>query len=756
MDFQDYSEQVDFQKYWLTLKRNWLPAACVWGATVACATGLALSAKPTYEAEGKLLFKKQSATSALISPSATDSNSKLGELQALGKDNTPLDTEAEVIRSMPVVKKAIAALGWKDETGMPMTPKDFLTRLQVKTVRGTDILAITYQNPDPRQAAAAVNQLMSIYIQENIRANRAEATAAREFISKQLPDKEAAVRRLESRVRDFREANRIVDLEQEAKATVAAISDLDNQLAKAKVQLDTIATKQVEVQRKAGMDSQQAIATNALGQSPGIQRSLQELQKVQEQIATNLARYNEDAPIVQRLRGQEANLQNLLRGRVGAVLGDRLPVPRGNYQIGQFQQDMLGNLVNLEVERLSLESQTLSIARILVAYRERATLLPSLDQRQRDLTRQLNAAQSTYESLLKNLQQVQVAENQNVGNARIVSSATMPDAAVSPNRKVIILGGVLVGGLLYVVTAFLLELRDPSVKTVKEIRGLFAFPVLRLIPLARPVGLLGRLNPLNRSAGLPIVPLRDQPQSMVSEAFRMLQTNLRHSEASQSLKAIAVMSSVSGEGRSTVAANLALALSQLGNRVLLLDTDLRNPMQQRLWMVSPNASLAEVTGDRAKLRQAVQRVGKTLDLLPAGPLTSDPLAVLDSQSMQALMAKLKAAYDYVIIDTPPMLMAADALVMGKWADGVLMVARPGAIDAVSAHAANDLLAQAQLPVLGMVVNAIRPGQEPESYFHHAKGYRNQPPRPPAPPSDRDREPAVDRPGDRPVSSSKPL
>jgi polysaccharide biosynthesis transport protein len=743
MDLQDYSQPIDFQKYWLVLKRHWLPASVVWGAAIACATGVALSAKPTYEAQGKLLFKKQSAASAIAIPSSGDGGNKagVGELQTLGKDNTPLDTEAEVIRSMPVVKKTIAALGWKDKQGLPIVPEDFLKGLQVKNIRGTDILSLTYKSRDPQEAAAAVNQLIAIYIEENIRSNRTEATAAREFISKQLPRKEAAVRELESSLRRFEESNRIVDLEQEAKSTVSAITELDNQLGKAKVQLDTVTSKQSEVQRKAGVDPQQALALNALGQSPAIQRSVIELQKVQERLAIKRAQFQEEAPGVVRLKEQEANLQSVLQQRVGMVLGDRLQAPGNvNYQIGQFQQDLFGSVVNLEVERLSLESQALSIAKTLNAYQERATLLPVLKQRQRDLNRQLNAAQSTYETLLKSYQQVQLAENQNVGNARIVSSATLPNDSVSPNRKIFLIAGVVVGGLLYIVTAFVMELRDPSVKTVKEIRGLFGYPVLRLIPLAKTPGLLGRLS---ASAGLPIVPVRDEPDSVASEAFRTLQTNLRFADQADQPRVIAVTSAVSGEGRSTVAANLALALAQLGKRVMLLDGDLRNPEQQRVWDVDAKVSLSDVVSDRSKLRHAVEKVTNTLDLLPVGSISLEPLAVLDSKSMQALMDDLKATYDFVVIDTPPVLMVADALVLGKLADGMLIVARPGVIDTVSAHAAKDLLTQSGLSVLGLVVNGIKPGQEPESYFHHSKNYQNHPPKPPTPPSPRDRDIPID-------------
>jgi uncharacterized protein involved in exopolysaccharide biosynthesis len=160
MEYKEYPEDIDLQKYWLILKRHWLPGAVVWGTIVAVATSIALSQKPTYEASGKLRFKKQNTTSALV----TQTGEKIGQLDALNSKDTPLDTEAEVLKSSPIVNQTIADLKLKNAKGEPLTYDSFLKKLKVGTVRGTDVLGITYKSTDREEAVNVVNKLIEIYI----------------------------------------------------------------------------------------------------------------------------------------------------------------------------------------------------------------------------------------------------------------------------------------------------------------------------------------------------------------------------------------------------------------------------------------------------------------------------------------------------------------------------------------------------------------------------------------------------------------
>jgi capsular exopolysaccharide synthesis family protein len=716
MEFQEYPESLDFEKYWLILKKHWFSAGIALILPILGGVAMAAIAKPTYEAQGKLLLKKQTATSALV----TSSDNKLGELEALGKDDTPLDTEAEVIRSLPIAQKVVTQLGWKEKDGKPFTAEQFLKILKVKAARGTDILQLSYINEDPQKAASAVNQVINVYIQENLQANRAEAAAARQFISKQLPIAESSLREIESMLRRFKEQNRIIDLDQEAKSAVGAIADLDGQLSKTKVQLDSTATKLRKIESEMGVSPAQALSIAALSESVGVQKALEGLQQVQQQLVTQQARFHDQAPSILKLKEEQANLRGLLQERVGQVLTSQESISERNLQAGKFQQELLQNLVSLEVERLSLIAQMKSIDQVQKTYKQRAESIPGLEQRQGDLIRQRDAAQSTYQILLKSLQQVQIAENQNIGNVRVVSSAVIPERAVGSKKELMIGGGIVVGCLLYVIVAFVAELRDPSIKTTKELRKIFEYPIVGAIPYFKRRPLSKHLK-----ASLPRLPGIDEPQLLINESYNILQSSFRLLDKDRKSATIVVTSSIAQEGKSIVSANLAYTSAQLGHRVLLIEADMRHPTQSFIWNLTNNIGLEDVLLNPAKVSQAITSVSNNLDVLASREISSSPLSLINSEMVEKVLKDFSQMYDLIIVDTPPLLLAVDALLVAKISDGILLVTRPGVIDRTSAVAAKERLEQSGRKILGCVVNGIMEMNEPQGYFHHVKRYQKK-------------------------------
>jgi len=215
-----------------------------------------------------------------------------------------------------------------------------------------------------------------------------------------------------------------------------------------------------------------------------------------------------------------------------------------------------------------------------------------------------------------------------------------------------------------------------------------------------------------------VLPVRDAPRSPLSESFRMLQANLRFLQVDRPLQAIAVASSVPGEGKSTLAANLGLALAEVGYRALLVDADLRKPGQHGIWEYANAVGLSNLLVGETTLEQACHPVAEGLDLLTSGPVPPNPVALLDSQRMVTLLQQWRQAYDYVVLDVPPMQAATDAIILGKLTDGTLMVVRPGVAERDAVEASRDMLERLQQPVLGMVVNGVNPRNERSSYYHY--------------------------------------
>ncbi len=706
--------EIDLQKYWLILRRRWLPALAVFGSVVGTALVFTFLQVPVYEAKGKLLFEGQD-------PNATLTGVEGEDLTALARENSPVDTEAEVVTSIPLLERTVDTLGLKDEQGIPLEPTALLGGITAETVLGTDVLEVAYQSASPEEAAAVVNQLMKLYLENQILANRDQASTALKFVTQQLPRSEATVRQAEADLRSFKEENNIVDLAAETQSAGQIISNLEDRLTQARVELANVTAESAGLRDKVGTSSQEAVNATSLSQTPAVQKSLTELQEVERQLVLERTRYQEEHPVVGDLKSREAALRTQLQQRVGQVVGNQQEESDQNLQLAELKQELTQDLVNSEVRRLVLANQVAALYREKSGYEQRGNVLPRLEQEQRELTRQLEAAQSTYQTLLQKLQELRLAQNQDIDNARIIEAALVPGAPIAPRKAVNLAAGILVGTLLAIAAAFLLEALDGSIKTVKEARELFGYTLLGVIP---SFGRSRKVAPGDEDATLstPVVVVKDTPCAPICEAYRMLQANLKFLSSDRELKVIVVTSSVPQEGKSTLSANLAAAMAQPGHRVLLVDADLRRPRQHRIWDLLNEVGLSNIIIGQAELRIAIKEVMPNLDVLTAGAIPPNPGDLLASKRMATLIESFPDSYDFVIIDTPSLTVAADAPILGKSADGTLLVVRPGVVDAASARSAKELLERSGQNLLGQVINGVISENEPHSYYHYTREY----------------------------------
>lgn len=706
---------VDFNRYFSALKRQWIPAVSVFVVTAMLSTLPTKLLKPSYESEGKLLFKVDRTTIL------TGLGEKTEELRPLVSTQNPISTEIEVIYSNNILQKTIDALQLKNKAGKPLEPDNIKSALQVKIIGGTDALRVSYKSRNPKEAAAVVNQIMVSYIENDILISRAEATSAREFIAKQLPKTELSVREAEVALRRFQEKNNVVALSEQASSAVTGIGNIDGQITTAQAQLEQANTRASELRDKVGLSSQEAMTASALSQSLGVQGILQELQQLDRELASQRSRFQEQHPTIVSLEARKATLTALLQQQIKQVTGGQTQIPNGLLQIGEQKQILIKDTIQAEAEHRSLAKGLASLYNSRSIYEQRINIIPQLKQNQRELERRVEAAQSTYETLLKKLQELQVAENKNTANARIIEKAVVSKKPISDKKIVILALGLLFGACLATTTVLVLEMRDRSLKTLKEVREVFKYPLLGIIPF---FGKKVRRHQDTESL-TPEIPVRDAPHSLTSEMFRMTQANLKFLSSDKPLKTIAIASSVPKEGKSTVSANLAAAMAQLGRRVLLIDADMRLPSQHHIWGLTNATGLSEVLVGQAEVATAVKEVIDNLSVLTAGVMPPNPLALLDSKRMASLIEDFSHKYDFVIIDAPPLTLAADALTLSQMTDGILLIARPGVVDYTSTVAVKEMLEHSGQNVLGLVVNGIIQKNESSNYFYHTSEYFTQ-------------------------------
>jgi capsular exopolysaccharide synthesis family protein len=716
------SVDLDLKLYLFILRKRWVSVTSIFLGTVFLSALGTTLLKPSYEAGGKLWFRIPSfkAIGTNLLPSSSEGDSA-GDLRSLVATQNPISTQVEVISSPPLLEKVINELQLKNQEGEILTVEELIEKLTLKIIGGTDVLQISYQSDDPKEAVAVVNALMKVYVNNDILTSRDEAQATRKFMEKQLPNTQDAVERAEAALRKFREKNNIVDLAEETKTSVGIIANLDNELNAVKAQLADVTAQKNESRQKLGLNAQQAIAVTTLSQSPAVQGIITQLQDIERQLANERSRFTDDNPVIVGLEAKKASLNNLLQLQIAQTvgLGQKMQFSPKLLQLGEVRQNLIQNFLQLELQSVGLNQKLNSLFNSRSVYEQRMKILPQLTQNQRQLERNVEVAESTYQTLLKKVQELQVAENQNTANARIIAQASIPKKPVASKKMLVLVIGAMFGLFLSTSTILLLEMRDKSLKTLDEVREAFGYTLLGLIPL-----LANKTHSHKREGEyhVPKISVRDTPDSLTSEIYRMIQANLKFLSSDKVLKTIVVTSAVAKEGKSTVSANLAAAIAQLGRRVLLIDADMRVSSQHHIWQLSNAAGLSDVLVGQSDFNFALKKGMDNLDVLTAGVRPPNSLALLDSKRMASLVEYCSSQYDFVIIDAPPLLLAADALTLSQMSDGIVLVSRPGVIDSSHAVATRELLERSGHNVLGLVVNGIIDQNESSNYFYHASEY----------------------------------
>jgi tyrosine-protein kinase len=293
--------------------------------------------------------------------------------------------------------------------------------------------------------------------------------------------------------------------------------------------------------------------------------------------------------------------------------------------------------------------------------------------------------------------------------ATTLAVAEVPIAPSSPNVPRNLGIGLILGLLLGMGVAILRQLLDTKVRSEQDVRALTDRPILGVVAFDQQV-------PRH-----PVI-LRDEPLAAPSEAVRRLRTNLQFIDAANRPKSIVISSSIPGEGKSTMAINLAVSLADTGARVILVDADLRRPSIAEYAGIEGSVGLTTVLIGRADVEDVVQPLGTTtLDLLPAGQLPPNPSELLGSPAMAGLLDRLTTSYDMVLLDSPPLLPVTDAAVLAKLAGGALVVVGADRIHRPQLQDTLGSLQTAGAHVLGIVLNKID-RREAGTYAYYGSGY----------------------------------
>ncbi|MDQ7839628.1 MAG: polysaccharide biosynthesis tyrosine autokinase [bacterium] len=678
------------------LRRWWLIAAAV-GLAVAAAVAGTLITPPVYRATATIVVDRGGSALGLI-PDFTGMSQQ-----------AYVDTLAEIMKSRSVGERALARLGTSKDN-LEKELKKLQDGLKVQRVRGADLIRVQAEAPTAQDAAAATNAVAESFLAWHVESRRTQASAGRKFIEGQLVGLTKELSAAENALAVYKTEAGQVALSEQTRIAVNKLAEFEAQrrVAGAERQAAEAGLRQA----RASLGKLEATIPSAFvtAEDPVSAGLRSELVKLETELAGLREQFTDRHPRVAATNARIEEVKALLRQQVARTLSTETAA------LNPLHREIAGQVIKLEVERQSLQAREAALAVAAGRYAREVQALPPREVALARLTRDLRIAEETYLLLSQKLQEARIAEASIVGDLRVVDPAVPPQAPVRPRPALNMLLALMLGLMLGVGGAFVLESLDVTFKTPDEAGQSLGLPVLATIPW---------VNHRRRNPGGTEFPMIEQEHrnSPFTEAFRHLRTSLLYLSPDRPLRTVLVTSPGPDEAKSTVAANLAVVFTQMGHRVWLVECDLRRPGLSWAFQPEGTGGLTELLVDGLPADRALHPTKvENLWFVPGGTVPPNPAELLGSRKMRAFLEHGRTAVDAIILDAPPVLPVTDASVLAPAADGVLLLVRLEKTPREAARRARQQLEAVGARVLGLVVTGA-PGRRGKGYYGYYSYYQ---------------------------------
>jgi capsular exopolysaccharide synthesis family protein len=712
-------------------------AIVIAGVAIAVTSGIgfwSLRQDPKYESRFQLLVEP-----------VTAEGGKLEKLaQAPGVTNVPYsvldyDTQIQVLRSPNLMEPIIQEIQKRCKDLKKPCPEitydSLITVNQLKVARlaETKILEVRYRDTDPKKVREVLHQVARGYLRYSLQERQMNLKKGIQFVESQLPQLSARVDKLQADLQGFRQRYELLDPESQAQQLAMRVNTIEQQQVDTQVKLRESQSLYATLSTQLGLSPDRAIATTSLSEAPRYQQLLNQLQEIEAKIAKESARFTEESPTIVSLRNQQRNILPLLEQESRKVLGTSLQQSGvTNDSPSSIRGQLSAQMVDAANQIQVLQMRQKAIAQAERDLNVRVKQMPVIARQYTDLQRELNVATESLNRFLAVREGLQIEVAQKSLPWQIILKPQVPKLPVSPNIERNILLGAIAGLLVGTIVALMVERLDNVFHSPDELKDRTKLPLLGVIPYSKqlkqmtPVATLADKMP-EQEDSQPNKSNRRQPQwykaSPFLEAFRSLHTNIRLLGSDMPIHSMVISSATPGDGKSTISVHLAQAAAAMGQRVLLVDADLRLPQVHKILGLENQIGLSNVIATGFTAKQAIQRLPMWdhLYVMTAGQHPPDPTRLLSSKKMLHLMDQFHAVFDLVIYDTPPILGLADGQILAAHTDGVVIVGGLGKTDRSIMMQALDRLRISNATVLGVVANGVR-GYTTRSYYHYQQYY----------------------------------
>ena len=615
-----------------------------------------------------------------------------------------LETQQAVIKSYDVVERIAHRLGYVDTTTASEDERIQailnLRPLLNTSIEGlTNIITISITHSNRFTAREIANTAAEEYRQYNYEVRNAQLLKTRLLIQSRRDTVLARLKRSQDELKLFQEQTQIISINTATTSVLSELGrsrDLRDNLLSLQTNIDKLLASKNQV------DENQLLTFPPEEGGSRFVELLRNLQALNQERNRFLVTYTEQHPEIVRLDD---------RKRV--ILSQMLDALR-------VQREILSKRVQIQ----QTDVDTLEL---------RFNQLPDKGIQLEGLYRNVDIQSTLLQAIEEEFQQAQIAQGEEIREVTILQRALLPSSPINPSAPTTIAGvGAILGLIIGMVAAFIAETLDTSIGTIEDVEQYLGVSVVGIIPQMDPESMR---EALEARTGQPVeiefvekrlrLSTHFEPQSTLAESYRALRTNVQFANLEKGAKILSITSSSHQEGKSTTTANLAVTLAQAGNRVLLVDGDLRRPTINRIFGLEREPGLTDVILGNYTWREVVRTVTDimvgglgmdnimmtagmdNLNIITSGILPPNPAEIIDARRMTEFLQEVKEAYDVVLVDSPPVLQATDATVLGTKVDGVLLVYKIGNVSRSALRRAKLQLDNVGVTTLGVIINGLR-------------------------------------------------
>ena len=756
MSNRHIGEELDIKEIIRVLRTHTRSIIIIAGVLILISIYLTVTTQPVYEATTAVLLKEKGAdaSSLVLDFGGTSSYQRLqNEIEVLSSYNLHNEVVQTMIDDGSAGKLALFGtkyvrkryrlfgyfLGWfrNSKESMP-EPQNMNFEEQISVVeklrdnttvlkvRDANVLKIAVTSTDSSEVVFLANRIANTYQNLDLAGGQGELHFVLTFLDSQIVRYETKLSDVEERLRTFQSENQIFELDGSAGLLLEDLTNYESIYFTNIAELE-VAQERVKYLKTQLSESEKALMDEITNTNNPMIVELRsriaalEAQKIQQMVDEGWDNSSLQArDYDRRIQEMKKQLTEITESLILSGWSEEDPFAAS--------QEIFNKIVEQEVEVHSASSRAKQYKRLVDQMSQRLQNLPSQTLQYARLERELKLNENLYLTMKQKYEESKITEAGQRGKVRILDPALVA-SKVKPNKKINLAIGVVLGLTLGIGYAFIREFLDHTVKSIEQIERK-GMTVMGIIPdMHHQSSGAGKKRevPQPSKGGKDfkrrLITLED-PKSPVSESYRSLRTNIAYSSADKKIRSLLVSSPQPGEGKSTTTANLAIAFAQLRRKTLLIDADLRKPVQHNVFDHSRGPGLAEyLIGEVEDVSSIIQTTKvENLYLMTAGGLPPNPSELLGSERMSLMVEKLENEWDMVLFDSPPIVAVTDATMVSAEIDAIVMVVKAGQTDLSAIDRALDTIQNVKAPLIGVILNGANPETLAGKYSYYYSYY----------------------------------